>query len=136
MPWNKNDYPSSMKNLPEDQREKAIEIANALLSDGYEDGRAIPIAISTSESWAKNRASVTSSDEAAGRRPGRRSKKETIYHVAFKKDKWIIRKAASKRHSFSFDTKDKALEKAKEILKKTPSRFIIHKKDGSYEKSL
>lgn len=45
MPWNNNDYPNSMKNLDEDVREKAIEIANALLDEGYEDGKAIPIAI-------------------------------------------------------------------------------------------
>jgi uncharacterized protein YdaT len=34
-----------MKNLDKDVREKAIEIANALLDEGYEDGKAIPIAI-------------------------------------------------------------------------------------------
>lgn len=45
MPWNKSDYPNSMKNLDEDVREKAIEIANALLDEGYDDGKAIPIAI-------------------------------------------------------------------------------------------
>ncbi|MGE7759854.1 hypothetical protein [Peribacillus sp. NPDC097895] len=45
MPWNNNDYPDSMKNLDKDVREKAIEIANAMLEEGYEDGKAIPIAI-------------------------------------------------------------------------------------------
>ncbi|MGE7766135.1 hypothetical protein [Peribacillus sp. NPDC096540] len=45
MPWNKNEYPDSMKNLDKDVREKAIQIANALLNEGYEDGKAIPIAI-------------------------------------------------------------------------------------------
>ena len=45
MPWNKNDYPDSMKNLDKDVREKAIEIANALLNEGYKDGKAISIAI-------------------------------------------------------------------------------------------
>jgi uncharacterized protein YdaT len=34
-----------MKNLDKDVREKAIEIANALLDEGYEDRKAIPIAI-------------------------------------------------------------------------------------------
>ena len=46
MPWNKDDYPDSMKNLETDVREKAIEIANALLEDNYEEGRAISIATS------------------------------------------------------------------------------------------
>ncbi len=34
MPWNMNDYPTSMKNLAADS-EKAIDIGNALLADGY-----------------------------------------------------------------------------------------------------
>ena len=40
MPWTKSDYPDSMKDLEIHVREKAIEIANALLRDGYEEGRA------------------------------------------------------------------------------------------------
>ncbi len=54
MPWNKNDYPNSMKNLDKDVREKAIEIANALLDEGYEDGKAIPIAIDRAKMSVEN----------------------------------------------------------------------------------
>ncbi len=54
MPWSENDYPSSMKNLPKRVRNKAIEIANALLEEGYEEGRAIAIAISQAREWAEN----------------------------------------------------------------------------------
>lgn len=45
MPWTKSDYPDAMKNLDSSTRNKAIEIANALLEDGYKEGRAISIAI-------------------------------------------------------------------------------------------
>jgi uncharacterized protein YdaT len=41
-----------MKNLPEDVREKAIEIANALLDEGMEEGKAIRIAIAKAKDWA------------------------------------------------------------------------------------
>ncbi|MGP0578638.1 hypothetical protein ACTP13_16770 [Paenibacillus peoriae] len=41
MPWNKHDYPPSMKNLEPRVREKAVDIANALLRDGYEEGRSL-----------------------------------------------------------------------------------------------
>lgn len=51
MPWNMNDYPTSMKNLAPLIRKKAIDIGNALLADGYPDDRAIPIAISQAEKW-------------------------------------------------------------------------------------
>ncbi|KRN93215.1 hypothetical protein [Pediococcus stilesii] len=54
MPWSKNDYPDSMKNLSEKVRNKAIEIVNALLDEGYKEERAIPIGISQAEKWADN----------------------------------------------------------------------------------
>lgn len=52
MPWTKSDYPDSMKNLTAKTRNKAIDIANTLLDEGYEEGRAIAIGISTAEKWA------------------------------------------------------------------------------------
>lgn len=55
MPWNENEYPPSLKNLTEEVRNKAIEIANALLEDGYEEGRAIAIATAKAEEWAEKR---------------------------------------------------------------------------------
>lgn len=51
MPWNMNDFPPAMKNLEDLTRKKAIEIGNALLSEGYPDDRAIPIAISQAKEW-------------------------------------------------------------------------------------
>jgi uncharacterized protein YdaT len=45
MPWNYDHFPTSMKHLPPVVREKAIEIANALLDEGMDEGKAIRIAI-------------------------------------------------------------------------------------------
>ncbi|QIH37062.1 hypothetical protein [Sphingobacterium sp. DR205] len=41
MPWYNGDYPPSYKNQPLKIREKATEIANALLEEGMEEGIAI-----------------------------------------------------------------------------------------------
>lgn len=41
MPWFHGDYPPSYKNQPVKLREKAVEIANALLKEGAEEGVAI-----------------------------------------------------------------------------------------------
>lgn len=41
MPWYNGDYPPSYKNQPLKLREKAVEIANALLKEGVEEGIAI-----------------------------------------------------------------------------------------------
>ena len=41
MPWYNGDYPPSYKNLPADIREKAVEIANAILEESGDEGLAI-----------------------------------------------------------------------------------------------
>lgn len=53
MPWTIDDYPASMRNLSPIVRQKAIEIANALLADGYEDGQAIRMAIAAAHKWVR-----------------------------------------------------------------------------------
>ncbi|HET7649975.1 MAG TPA: hypothetical protein VFL15_04670 [Gammaproteobacteria bacterium] len=55
MPWTTNRYPKSMEHLPEIVRLKAIEIANALLADDMEEGKAIRIAIAKAREWEKRR---------------------------------------------------------------------------------
>jgi uncharacterized protein YdaT len=41
-----------MKRLPPLVRAKAIEIANALLEEGYDEGMAIRVAIAKAKEWA------------------------------------------------------------------------------------
>jgi uncharacterized protein YdaT len=55
MPWNSSDYPKSMQRLSEAARLTAIEIANALLAEGMDEGKAIRIAIAKARSWARRR---------------------------------------------------------------------------------
>jgi uncharacterized protein YdaT len=52
MPWDEDRYPASMSHLPPRVRRKAIEIANALLEEGYDEGKAIRIAIAKAKEWA------------------------------------------------------------------------------------
>jgi len=54
MPWSKHDYPPSMKNLEPRVRNKAVEIANALLEEDYDEGRAIAIATAKAQEWDEN----------------------------------------------------------------------------------
>ena len=54
MYWTKNEYPSDMRHLPERIREKAIEIANELQTQGYQEMKAIPIAIAQAREWWRN----------------------------------------------------------------------------------
>jgi len=52
MPWTVDRYPTSMRRLPPWVRYKAIEIANALLDEGMDEGKAIRIAIAKAKEWA------------------------------------------------------------------------------------
>ena len=56
MPWNDERYPASMRGLDVRVRRKAIEIANALLEEGYDEGKAIRIAIAKAKEWAGHHA--------------------------------------------------------------------------------
>ncbi len=126
MPWNRNDYPDSMKNLDEDVRLKAIEIANAMIKDGYEEGRAIPIAISKAKEW---------DDDASGKEKKDLEKQKNLND--HKKDssdsarlqdakvkvekrddgKWAVMSEGAKRADSLHDTKKQAQERADEIEK-------------------
>ena len=55
MPWDEQHYPLAMKHLPPIVRAKAIEIANALLEEGHDEGFCIRVAISRAHAWARRR---------------------------------------------------------------------------------
>jgi uncharacterized protein YdaT len=55
MPRTADDFPASMRHLAKPVRERAIGIANALLAEGMDEGRAIRIAISRAKQWARRR---------------------------------------------------------------------------------
>lgn len=52
MPWTADRYPKAMTHLPPVVRDKAVEIANALLAEGMDEGKAIRIAIARAREWA------------------------------------------------------------------------------------
>jgi uncharacterized protein YdaT len=64
MPWTPQRYPPAMGHLSLGVRLKAIEIANALLDKGRDEGQAIRIGIAQAREWAARRGL-----EASLRRP-------------------------------------------------------------------
>ena len=52
MPWDESYYPVAMRRLDPVVRSKAIEIANALLEEGHDEGFAIRVAIARAKEWA------------------------------------------------------------------------------------
>ena len=49
MPWSAADYPASMRNLTPEARRAAISVANAILKDGGDEGKAITAGIAKAE---------------------------------------------------------------------------------------
>lgn len=119
MPWNKNDYPDSMKNLDAAVREKAIEIANALIQDNYEEGRAISIATSQA------RKAIHGDEEDRVR-----------YEVISRETDWVLRKTDGRRAIFVENTKENLLQKAKPYVNEQNGILIIYEEDGSVEDTL
>lgn len=119
MPWNKNDYPDSWKNLDTDVRNKAIEIGNALIQEeGYEEGRAIAIATDRAKS------AVHGDDN------------QTTYHLTTHDKGWQLKQANSDRAIFVEETKSKLEEKAKPYVTKHNGKLVVHKEDGSVDQTL
>ncbi|MFS0781546.1 DUF2188 domain-containing protein [Bacillus sp. 1P06AnD] len=118
MPWNNHDYPPSMKHLDTAVRHKAIEIANALLDDGYEEGRAISIATKQAEDYVETHHN--------GNEP---------YEVKPHGDGWQVIKKGNDRASYVSEKKKDAVEKARELSGKHKTTFVQYKQDGTKQSS-
>lgn len=145
MPWNMNDYPASMKNLDPLIRKKAIDIANALLDDGYSDDRAIPIATSQAEKWYDNASAEEKKDFQKAKAPQKNDAHEQDKNakklmnadvsVKYQKDHWIVISEKASQASDTFDKKEQAVERAKEIAKNRNSSVKVYKQDGKLQDS-
>lgn len=120
-----------MKNLPAHVRDKAIEIANALLEERHMDeGIAIATAISRAKDWAANRGEPTDKDKS--------TKSTDVKHhgadrtVSASGEGWEIKKESSSRKE-SFPTKKEAVKTAREEAKRDNASLTIKKKDGRIE---
>lgn len=138
MPWTKDDYPNSMKNLDARTRNKAIGIANALLREGYEEGRAIPIATKQAEEWSKShsedeKSSTTNKSTSSS---NTHTAKEGKQHVVPHEGKWAVKKEHSSHISKIFDSRQEAIDRAKEIAKNQDSYVVIHKTDGTIQDTI
>ncbi|ALS36015.1 uncharacterized protein YdaT [Enterococcus rotai] len=139
MPWDLKDYPSSFKNFEPLLKKKAIEIANALVSEGYPDDRAIPIAISQSKRWLDEATDTEKADFKKATDPKKTDKHGTKkintdlldndVLVYYQENRWYVQTKHAEKAVDSFETKEQAMERAKEIAKNKDSNVIAYKKD-------
>lgn len=146
MPWNMKDFPASMKNLDKLTRKKAIDIANALLDEGYPDSRAIPIAIDQAKEWYENASESERRTFEKEKNPSKSDKHDTNPRagklldsdviVEYAEEQWILKSKGAKKASNHFDTKKEAIEKGKQVAQNKESTLVIYKKDGTKEKEI
>lgn len=139
MVWTKDDFPSAFKNLKEEVRLKAIDIGNAMIADGYKEGRAIPIAISQAKEWAedagkKDKEELKEKDITKHKKEsdGARLQDRDV-EVKYRKEEkqWEVRSKGAKQADSLYDRKKEAEERAREITKHRDGKVISYKKDKS-----
>ncbi len=62
--------------------------------------------------------------------------RKSIYRVVYDKEArvWLIKKDGAKRTIASFKTKEEALNRVKELSETQDLNFVVHKKDGKFQK--
>ncbi|API89586.1 hypothetical protein BKP56_10100 [Marinilactibacillus sp. 15R] len=139
MPWNTNDYPASMKNLDDVVRKKAIDIGNALLDSNYPEDRAIPIAISQAKEWYNDASEKEIRSYKHQENPKKSDKHDddsnsdlldNDVQVYFEDNEWKVKTKGAKRPDSTFEHKQDAVDRAKEIAQNKNSNVTRYTKDG------
>ncbi|ASE36913.1 DUF2188 domain-containing protein [Staphylococcus pettenkoferi] len=138
MPWTMNDYPQSWKNMDELERKKAIDIGNAMLKDGYKEGDAIPIATEQAESWYKD-ASQDELKELKNKHITQHQKDQSAHpennerdvHVYYEDNEWKVKTDRAEQASDTFEKKNDAMKRARNIADNRGTEIIEHKKNES-----
>ncbi|MGY4688642.1 DUF2188 domain-containing protein [Salibacterium sp. K-3] len=144
MPWTMNDYPSSLKNLDMPERKKAIDIANAMLDEGYEEGTAIPIATEQAKEWYDNASSGEIDAFMKEADPADRDEEDKQYKnrpelldraelVVPHEDGWAVQADGAEKPAEVFEQKSDAIQRAKDIAENKGTEAVIYKKDGTEE---
>lgn len=139
MPWNLEDYPASFENLDPLVRKKSIDIANALVDEGYSEDRAIPIATSQAKEWVLNASDEELKSYKRASKPSKTDSHESEVNtdllnndvlVYFEGEEWKVRTKNAKQADTTFEKKHDAVERAKEIAHNKDSSVIRFTKDG------
>lgn len=138
MPWSEKDYPSSMKNLDSIVRRKAIDIANAMIKEGYKEDSAIPIAISQAKDWAEDanvedkkslkEKNITKHKDDPDNTSSRLQNRDVEVKYDDEEEMWMVITEGAKKADSRHSTKKEAEKRAKEIADNKDVEVKSHKK--------
>ena len=136
MPWTRSDYPNAMKNLPKQVREKAVDIANALLEEKQmEEGIVIATAISRAKDWAANRGKKVD-NPGISRISDVKKHGEDRYVIPYEDRKWAIKVEGNEEVEKVFPHKKEAIVQARKEAKEANASLTIQKRSGKLEKRI
>lgn len=141
MPWDEKDYPDSMKNLDSLTKRKAIDIANAMVEEGYKEENAIPIAISQAEDWIKDASEdekeelkekdIKDHEDKPENKSARLQDKDVNVVYDHDKEEWEVITEGAKKADSRHKTKKEAEERAREIADNKDVKVKSYKKSDS-----
>ena len=136
MPWSKADYPVSLKNLPAAVRNKAIEIANALLGEGKmkDEGIVIATATSRAKDWAANCGLKTKSKVAGAKTTDVKEHGKDKYVAPTRDHDWAVKEEGKPRPEAIYHDKAAAVKKATREAKAANTAVTVQSDAGKIQK--
>lgn len=145
MPWSMNDYPNSLKHFNKATKKKAIDIANALIDEGYSEDRAIPIATEQAKKWydhatEKERTDYVQNEDPTIRtsnhhsRPALLDKQELV--VPYHDNQWAVQSDDTKKPAKIFSVKKDAIDYGKSVAKNKQTGLTIQKRNGAIQEKI
>lgn len=137
--YTRTDYPDALKNLDKVVRDKAIDIINAMLAEGYDEGDAIPIAIDQAKEWEEDaqasekrtirKQSLTDHEEDEGPSSARLQDADVVISYNRDEEAWQVKSQGAKQVEGYYETKKEARDRGQEIAENKDSQLIVKNKD-------
>lgn len=141
MPFDRRNYPNSMKNLDKVIRDKAIDIANAMLEEGYDEDNAIPIAISQAKDWAEDasqseknkirKKDLKDHEKSEEKSGARLQDADIVVSYNYDEEKWQVKSKGADQAEGYYESKKEAKNRAQEIADNRESKVITKTKEQS-----
>lgn len=141
MPWTTRNYPVSWKNFEPLLRKKAIDIANAMVKEGYSEEQAIPIATAQAKKWYAE-AEEKELSELKGKDVTRHTRKpgpsgarlmddDVVVQYDQAEKQWTVISETARSADSHHKTKTEAMKRAKEIAGKRGTKVVAKKRNDS-----
>ena len=117
--FSEEEYPWELEELEPEARKRALEQANQLIEQGYQEIRALRMAATMAREWVDNGKSADTTMAGPSQ------------HVMLERDTWVICPEDRSDASHSFSSLEDALHRAHEIAAEQHSAVYVYDPDGA-----